>query len=145
MTMREHREDILRALCARVEEEDGISPARERRPREEGKGGGRKDRQFCKQVVRALNLAVMAESSSPFLRELVFVSAEPAPDTSRLRVNTQGEAAIARAGAAAVLAELRRATGFLRSQVAAAISRRRVPELTFVLIAPSGKEVGDEA
>jgi hypothetical protein len=143
MTMRKHRADALRALCARVEEEDGTSPRREHGPRA---GSVRKDRQFSKQVQRALNSAVMAESGSAVLRELVFVSADPAPDATRLRIGVAAPMLVQRIGPTAVLDELRRATGFLRTQVAAVISRKRVPELMFVITPdePGGVGAPDE-
>lgn len=145
MTMRKHRPDTLRALCARLEEDDGVRP--QRRPDQaRSQTPTRKDRQLCKQVLRALNLAVLAESGSPVLRDVAFIAAEPAPDASRLRITVDASAVLERAGAAEVRAQLARATGFLRSQAAAAISRKRVPELTFVLAAGDTRmETTDEA
>lgn len=145
MKMRKHRPDALRALCARLEEDDGVRP--QRRPEQtRNQAPTRKDRQLCKQVLRALSLAVLAESGSTLLRDLAFVAAEPAPDASRLRITVDASGVLGRAGAAEVRAELARATGFLRSQAAAAISRKRVPELTFVLAAGDAqKETTDEA
>jgi ribosome-binding factor A len=130
MTMRKRRGDALRALCAEVREGDGVSPRRGREDREPDR---RKDRHLCKQVMVALNLALQGESGSGVLRDLSVARVEPAPDATRLRVVVHGPGAVARVGASAVLAELKRATGFLRVQVAGAVSRKRVPELFFAL------------
>jgi ribosome-binding factor A len=96
--------------------------SRERGPR------GHKDLQVCRQVFDALTYA-LAELGDPVIDELVLVSVTPAPSAARVQVNlvpahagVDREAAIARL--AAVAADL-------REEVAAEVTRRRVPELAF--------------
>jgi ribosome-binding factor A len=117
-----------RDLCAQWHEDDGVNPRQERKtaPRR----SSRKDLQFCSQVAAALSAALQGEAASPLLRECLVERAEPAPDTSRLRVFVSGPA-LRQFGVGRVLEELGRARGFLRLQVGAAIARKRVPELIF--------------
>src|SRR5688572_7448850 len=132
MTTRKRSEDVLRALCGQVFEDDGVNPRRERDggDGESRRAAGRKDLALCKQVMRALNDAL--------LRELAVLNVAPDPDASRVRVYVEPSAVAARAGASAVLEALGRAGGFLRTQVAQAITRKRVPTLVFTLTAEKG-------
>jgi ribosome-binding factor A len=96
-------------------------------------GRGRRDQktaQLCRQVFRALSLA-LGESSEEVVRELVLHDVTPAPDASRLLVRVGLPAHV---GVAEALDGLERARGFLRREVAAAITRKRAPELLFVLV-----------
>ena len=82
----------------------------------------RKARQFCRQVQRALNLALL--DHNVYIEEVW-----PAPDCGRLLVHVfvaDGHPV------ADALAALRRDSPRLRSEVAMAISRKRAPELSFV-------------
>ncbi|MBI4889383.1 MAG: hypothetical protein HY821_02080 [Acidobacteria bacterium] len=87
----------------------------------------RKARQFCRQVQRALNLALGGEW---FVEEVV-----PAPDCGRLMVYVAS-------ATGADVSELRRETARLRAEVAGAITRKRTPELFFVPV--EGMGGGDE-
>lgn len=89
---------------------------------------GHKDLQVCRQVFDALSYA-LAEFDDPVIGDLVLVSVTPAPSAARVQVNlvparagVDRDAAVARL--AAVAAEL-------RTEVAAELTRRRVPELVF--------------
>ena len=86
-----------------------------------GRQAERKTRQFCRQVQRALNLALA--DRDVFVEEVV-----PAPDCGRLLVFV---ALPADAGAESIVT-LGRETPRLRAEVAAAITRKRAPELCFV-------------
>lgn len=139
MTTRKRSEDALRAQCGQVYEDDGVSPRRERDGQR--RTAGRKDLALCKQVMRALNDALQAEAREALLRELVVRHVEPSPDATRVRVHIEPSAAAARAGAAQVMASLGRSAGFLRTQVAQAITRKRVPSLVFTLMGEAREEV----
>jgi len=84
---------------------------------------------LCGQVKDALHVA-LAGCADPVLQGLTVVGVEPAPHTGRLRVLVTAEAGERAAAETAVL----RAAGFLRGEVAAAISRRYAPELVFEVI-----------
>jgi len=105
----------------------------------EAHGGKRRDHktaQLCRQVFRAVSLA-LAECADDVLRELIVHDVEPAPDASRLLVRVGFSAAVATdvTGVADVLGRLGQASGFLRREVATAITRKRAPELLFTFAA----------
>jgi ribosome-binding factor A len=127
MNAKKNRGDVLRALCARDEDEDGVRPERRR---EKARPTGRKDLQLCKQVMWAVQGALSA-GGDPVLRELMVVAVEPAPNAGRLRVAVgaaSGESAEAIGNA------LERAKPYLRAEVAGVISRKRAPELVFAVV-----------
>jgi ribosome-binding factor A len=92
---------------------------------------GHKDLQLCKQVEEAISLA-LADYEDPLLDQLVLDSVIPAPSAARVEVrfvptgdNVDLDAALAR---------LNEVAGELREEVAAEVSRRRVPELVFRIV-----------
>jgi ribosome-binding factor A len=118
----------IRELCGEPGPEDGLDP-RETLRQGARRKGGRKAHQLCGQVAQALNYA-FAVSGDDVLRDLLVVAIQPAPDESRLLVSV-GSALATRCDAALVLAHLQRAQGKLRAEAAAAIHRKKVPELAF--------------
>ena len=105
--------------------EDGIDPRLEPKyPR--GKVSNRKALQLCRQVERALSIALEGE----ILRDLTVQSVMPAPDSSRLLVTFMfhGDAGIATAD---VLAAIQKQRARLRAEVAAGIHRKKTPDLAF--------------
>jgi ribosome-binding factor A len=121
-------------LCGEVHPDDGIDPAEFFRPTRKEHGDRRKARQLCHQVAQTLSLVFGGEFENE-LRELQVVSVTPAPDASQLLVIVAPAIADGRLNAAAVRARLAAAEGKLRSEVAAAITRRRAPKLLFQFIA----------
>jgi len=89
---------------------------------------GHKDLQVCRQVFDALTYA-LAELDDPVIAELVLVSVTPAPSAARVQVNLVPAHAGVDRGAA--LARLAAVAAALRVEVAAELTRRRVPELVF--------------
>ena len=117
-------------LAAELGGEDGGDPKEfHARPWDTPKQAGRKGQQLCGQVKDALHVALGA-CADEVLQALEVVLVEPAPHTGRLRVLVAAEDADRLTAEAA----LRRAAGFLRTEVAAAISRRYAPELVFEVI-----------
>ena len=102
-----------------------------------GRQAERKARQFCRQVQRALNLALADRLADDGLNELFVEDVSPAPDCGHLLVHVvvPAERPVAEA-----LSSLRQDTPRLRSEVAAAITRKRAPELSFVPVFPNGDE-----
>ena len=94
-----------------------------------------KARQLCRQVQRALNLALADGPEAAAIGELFVDDVTPAPDCGHLLVHVvvPPECPIAEA-----LRVLRLDTPRLRSQVAMAITRKRAPELSFVPAVPEG-------
>lgn len=97
--------------------------------------GERKARQFCRQVQRALNLALADRIADDGLNDLFVEDVSPAPDGGHLLVHVviPVERPVADA-----LSALRRDAPRLRSEVAMAITRKRAPELSFVPAFPDG-------
>lgn len=90
-----------------------------------------KTRQLCRQVQRALNLALAGELTGDVLDDVFVVEVVAMAGCGRLLVQVAiptGQVA------SAVLAELRSHSPRLRSIVAGYISRKRAPELSFVVV-----------
>lgn len=85
---------------------------------------GHKDQQLCRQVQRALSLALEGE-----LADLSIQAVFPLAGSARLLVQVMIPD---RGRTLEMLEQLRVCTGALRARVAQSISRKRVPELTFV-------------
>ena len=95
---------------------------------------GHKDLQVCRQVFDALTYA-LAEVDDPMIDDLVLVSVTPAPSAARVRVTLMPSHDSI--DPAAALARLHEIAPELREEVAAEVSRRRVPELVFSIGYPS--------
>lgn len=89
----------------------------------------RKAQQFCRQVQRALNLALADGIVGEGLQELFVEEVSPAPDCGRLLVRVLIPDGLPVAEA---MIALGREAARLRGEVASAISRKRAPELFFV-------------
>jgi ribosome-binding factor A len=95
------------------------------------KGTNRKALQLCGQIARTLGWVLAWESGDDRLRGLTVVAVEPAPDSTRVLVTVCPQATCEAADPGQVLERLYRYAGKLRTEVAAAIHRKRVPELVF--------------
>ena len=97
-----------------------------------GKHRDHKALQLCRQVQRALNLALAGECGDEALADLFVAEVVPAPSCGHLLVHV-----IVPSGRSLsdVLGRLRGATPLLREAVAMAIMRKRAPELSFLPIA----------
>ena len=93
----------------------------------------RKTLQLCRQVERALTWA-LGQCDDEMLRELAVVSVEPAPNSRRLLVSVAPLERLQ--DLFELIRHLEAARGWLRSEVAAAITRRKAPELMFRCIEP---------
>lgn len=93
-----------------------------------------KARQLCKQVMRSLQEAFIGEFEDPVLQDLMIVSVDPAPNASQLLVTLDDSAVLKGIGRNRIRAKLERVCGFLRSQIADTIHRRRVPQLFFTFV-----------
>src|SRR5437764_14319167 len=104
-------------LCTELSAEDGLDPRLEPKgPR--GSVSNRKALQLCRQVERALSVALEGD----ILRDLFVQAVTPAPDSSRLLVvfTYHGPASIS---GGEVLTALQSACAKLRGAIAAAIHR----------------------
>jgi ribosome-binding factor A len=129
------------ALCSERGPEDGIDP-RDLLRQAARKKGGRKTLQLCGQVAEALNYAFAAVCNDDVLRELGVVTVQPAPNEARLLV-TVAPTLPGPCDPTQVLERVQQALGKLRSEVAAAIHRKKVPELTFRVVSNTVGQPGE--
>ncbi len=92
-----------------------------------------KDAQLCRAVRETLSLT-LAESLDPRLEAVFVVDVVPAPDVSRLAVRVEAPSEL---DPDDVHDALERTVPRLRSEIAAAIQRKKTPGLTFVVV-PAG-------
>jgi ribosome-binding factor A len=122
-------EDIL-ASAADVRPGDGLDP------RFDGRGGRpvgkRKALQLCREAERTLSAVLAGECDDDVLRELAVLSVVPAPNAGRLLVTV----ALSSAGVPVeeALRRLLAVSGRLRGELAAAVRRRKAPELAFRVV-----------
>jgi ribosome-binding factor A len=95
----------------------------------------RKTRQFCRQVQRALNMALADWTAADHPGGVFVEEVSPAPHCGHLLVHiaVHDGQSIAEA-----LGALRSDATHLRSEVARSIARKRAPELSFVPAMPQG-------
>lgn len=121
----------IRRLCAEPGPGDGLDPRDEPRAGTSPRRPARKRSQLCRQVAETLNEA-LASQRDDALRDLEVIAVEPGPDPTRLLVTVRPLPG-APDDPAALLDRLERARGRLRTEIAAAITRRRTPEIDWRL------------
>jgi ribosome-binding factor A len=138
----------VRSLCAEPGEDDGRDPhsIARRGPRSRRKSAAkgqarridRKAAQLCRQVALTLD-EVFADCGDPVLRNLHVAGVAPYPDGSRLVVSVSSidGGPGPPGGPSVILNHLDRATGHLRSEVAAAVTRKRAPLLFYRVAEPA--------
>ena len=94
----------------------------------------RKTGQLCQQVAHVLESVFTGEAHDADLRNLSVVNVVPAPHTGRMLVTVAPWASDKPTPIGVLQEKLRRATPWLRSELAASISRRKVPELVFQIV-----------
>lgn len=114
----------LLALCAELGPEDGQSAREFHRKSTRRADDRRKQDQLCGQIARALNLALPGATVAAL--RVCTVKTCTAPRSGDVQVTVCGPP---EAGPA-----LEAARGWLRTEVAAAIHRKRVPRLDFILL-----------
>ena len=111
-------------------------------------GGVRPDRktlQLCRQVQRALSMALAGECADDLLRDAYVDGVEPLGGPGQLLVRVATPAGASAPPPAEVMTRLATHTPRLRAAVAREICRKRVPGLSFVVVpADCGREWGPE-
>lgn len=103
------------------------------------KGGRSSDpklRRLCGQIARVLNIAFGGTCNDDLLVDLVVDSVLPDADATRVKVTVCLMETRDRIDPEMVLQHLERAQGFLRSEIAATVERKKVPRLVFALKRP---------
>ncbi|MGF1580204.1 MAG: ribosome-binding factor A [Gemmataceae bacterium] len=128
------RRNIAR-YCSEISPEDGLDPRFDCKENPH-KVQNRKALQLCGQVFRTLSAVLGGECDDEILRDLMIDSVTPAPNAARLLVTVYPFSLASVVPPEAILARLHQAHGLLRSEVAAAINRRKTPDLIFHVINP---------
>jgi ribosome-binding factor A len=136
MTIRKISRAELSAACNDPWPEDGLDTRRHWRE-QSSRPPNRKAMQLCSEAARTLSAVLAGESGDDVLRDLVVESVVPASSSARLLV-TVSLAHQADAEAVRIAGEcLEHARGRLRTEVAAAVRRRRAPDLIFRIVTPA--------
>jgi ribosome-binding factor A len=123
------------SFCNEIGPEDGTDP-KTFFQKSSRRRINRKALQLCGQIARTLSQVLAWESGDDRLRNLMVTAVEPAPDDSRVLVTVVLETAELTLSPGEVLELLRSCRGWLRSEIGAAIHRKRVPELAFRVLGP---------
>ena len=124
----------LKTMCAEVHPDDGADPRYFFRKGGDRKPGRHKARQLARQVATILDGLLAGSTADPVLLGLAVVGVAPAPDAATLLVTVARSTGSDPLGPEVVLAHLGRAAGWLRSEVAAAITRKRAPLLVYQVV-----------
>lgn len=120
----------LFSSCDDVGSKGGVDPRMFLQNQSRGRPN-RKALQLCRQISHTLGSVLAWESGDDLIRDLLVLSVDPAPDSSRVLVTVSLQTA---ADVSVVLEKLRQHSGRLRTEVAAAIHRKRAPELVFRVV-----------
>lgn len=137
------REQML-AHCDAIHEDDGVDPREFFKLRSHREKPDRKAQQLCRQVAETIDQILAGELGDAALNGLRVASAIPAPDASRMLVTLVATSDDGSFDRAAIEQKLAAVTGLLRSAVAAAITRRKAPNLSFVVIGPNDGEASTQ-
>lgn len=131
MTRQKRMTDNLSLYRAAIDADDGADPREFFKREGFADRTGRKSHQLCAQVFDTLSQLIGGESADEVLQSLTVLDVAPAPDSSQLLVQVGPLTRDVKLTAAEVTAALDRAAGWLRTEVAAAITRKRAPRLVF--------------
>ena len=135
-------------FCASLGEEDGEDPHLTKRRRPHSKRASsnsvpvarleRKACQLCRQVAETLD-EVLADCGDGVLRALRVATVVPYPNASRLLVTVApvDGRLTPEGGPKVVLDHLEKASGHLRHEIAAAVTRKRAPLMLYRLAEPA--------
>lgn len=121
----------LRQLCAELSPEDGVDPKLLARSGEST--DRRKTWQLCSQVHDALRL-ILGEAADERLQALEVREVLPAPNDSQLLVLVVPLDPLTAEDAAETERALQLAGGWLRTEIAGSITRKRAPRLVLQLV-----------
>ena len=130
------REQML-AHCDAIHEDDGVDPREFFKLRSHRDKPDRKAQQLCRQVAETIDQILAGELGDAALGNLRVSGVVPAPDALRLLVTLVAVSDDVPFDQLATEQRLAAVTGLLRTAVAAAITRRKAPNLSFVVIGPN--------
>jgi ribosome-binding factor A len=139
------RIDRLSLYRAAIDADDGADPREFFKKEGFTERTGRKSHQLCAQVADTLSQIFGGECGDEVLQSLTVLDVSPAPDASQLLVQVGPLMPDLNLVEADVIAALGRAAGWLRTEVAAAITRKRTPRLVFRYVPESAGEAESES
>jgi ribosome-binding factor A len=117
--------------------DDGVPVRSDSSGRWSRSGSDRKTHQLCAQVRRALELTLIGLCEDPILQDVLIHDVRPAPrsggDGARLLVSFQCPDGVS---PEVVLERIEASRALWRSEIAQAISRRRLPEIGWDVVIP---------
>jgi ribosome-binding factor A len=137
MTLHPRRREQLRALCAELRDDDGVDPRHFFKPSRRRNKEHRKARQLCCQVRKTLDLVLSSETEDELLVSLRVVAVTQGADASRLIVTVAADVPPDQFDPGGIATRLAAIQGRLRCEIAAAITRRKTPVLTFQVVPPA--------
>jgi len=129
------REQLL-AYCGELHDDDCVDPKEYFKPDRKSAKADRKARQLARQAARTLDY-VLADCDDELMQSLSIASVRPAPDSSRLLITIIVDTPDGEFDCATVLSRLQNQTGRLRAELGRSINRKRVPSLSYQLVAKS--------
>ncbi len=117
------------SLCAEIGPGDGVRPGR-KRDHELSENPERKIGQVCRLVEKTVQMAL--SSGDERLADLQIVRVEPAPDSRRLRILVITTQTVS--DNTHIVTAINQAKGWIRSEIATVLNRKRVPEISFQLL-----------
>lgn len=124
---------ILESMCGLPGPEDGLDPRQFFKPAR-SRRNSRKDWQLCRQVLETLNYVLSGECRDDVLQCLCVCDVQPQPDATRLLVTVCPVVVDNEFDPSLATEHLQNSMGWLRSEIARSISRRKVPELKFCVV-----------
>ena len=121
-------------LCDEPGSEDGADPRVFFRRRD--RSPNYKSKRLCGAVQRTLSLCLSSMLGDEGARGLEIESVEPAVSAGWLLVTLRADQLLDPEDRGRILRALEATRGTLRAEIASAISRRRVPDLRFVVLGP---------
>lgn len=139
MKPKPHLKDHWRDLCASLGEDDGVpleDQKKQDNERNGNRGSDRTTRRICANAMRTIRLSLLAECHDPHLQALDVQSVEPYPDAKRLLVTLSPMQACDDLNA--LQFKVQAVAHLLRHAVARSMSRKRTPNLLFIVVPKTG-------
>ena len=136
MTKNPHTQSRILGHCDVLNEDDQVDPRQYFAIGNRGKRENHKTKRLCRQVAQTLDLVLSGECRNEKLQGLHVLSVDPAPDATQLSVTLLTDGPCTESEKTEILSLLSVLRGRLRSEVAAAISRKKTPNLLFRVISP---------
>lgn len=136
MTLDKRTRAQMLSCCEEIHDDDGIDPREFFREGRREKKEDHRTRRLCQQVAETLHQVLPGSTGDSSLDDLRVENVQPAPNAARLRVTLRWIGTVAEFDRKQIEHTVATAAGRLRFEVAAAITRRKAPILTFQILGP---------